>query len=100
MNNIAQDIFYWGDKMEQQLTLLNRKSLTVDRVEEIISYSDELIVLFTKTGDLRIRGKSLNIISAFANDSDTVEIEGTIRSLYFEDNEEIYQDNIINKIFR
>ena len=86
-------------EINQQLTLTDRRILTVSGVIEIIEYDDEKITLFTTMGDIRIRGAGLQINSAFS-DSNSVEIKGNVRALFFGDNKEKYNDNFISRIFR
>jgi sporulation protein YabP len=86
--------------MEQsKLTLVGRRKLVVESVNEIISYDDELIELFTSLGNLRIKGEELLIDEAFSV-SGTVQIRGYIRSVVYSDNKEKLADNIISRLFR
>lgn len=86
--------------MEQnKLTLIGRRKLTIENVNEIISYDDELIELYTPLGNLRIKGDELSIDEAFSANG-TVEIKGYIRSVIYSDNKEKLADNIISRLFR
>ncbi|MBQ8790306.1 MAG: YabP/YqfC family sporulation protein [Ruminiclostridium sp.] len=86
--------------MEQnKLTLIGRRKLTIENVNEIISYNDELIELFTPLGNLRIKGESLLIDEAFSVNG-TVEIKGYVRSVIYSENKEKLADNIISRLFR
>lgn len=86
--------------MEQNtLTLVAREKLTIQSVEEIISYDDELIEMHTILGGIRIRGKGLTINEAFSSD-DTVVINGYIKAIVYSDNREKLADNIITRLFR
>ncbi len=81
------------------LILDNRSELRVSGVIEILSFEDELIVLYTSCGDLRIKGNNLNVINAFEKE-DVVFINGIIDSLSFSNNNEKMIDNIISRLFR
>ena len=86
--------------MEQnKLTLIGRRKLTIENVNEIISYNDELIELFTPLGNLRIKGESLLIDEAFSVNG-TVEIKGYVHSVIYSENKEKLADNIISRLFR
>ena len=85
--------------IKQQLTLIDRRTLTVGGIIEIIGYEDENITLFSVMGDIRIKGEQLEINSAFS-EKDIVVINGFIRSIAFCDNKEKYADNFISRIFR
>ena len=85
--------------IKQQLTLIDRRTLTVGGIIEIIGYDDENITLFSVMGDIRIKGEQLEVNSAFS-EKDIVVINGFIRSISFSDNKEKYADNFISRIFR
>lgn len=85
--------------IKQQLTLIDRRTLTVGGVIEIIGYDEENITLYSVMGDIRIKGEQLEINSAFS-EKDIVVINGFIRSISFSDNKEKYADNFISRIFR
>ncbi len=86
--------------MEQNtLTLVSREKLTLQNVEEIISYDDELIELYTTLGGVRIRGKGLVIDEAFSTGT-TVIINGYIKAIIYSDGKEKLADNIITRLFR
>lgn len=86
--------------MEQNiLTLISRKKLTIQNVEEIISYDDELIELYTPLGGVRIRGKELTIDEAFSIDGKVL-INGYIKAIVYSDSREKLADNIITRLFR
>ena len=73
--------------IKQQLTLIDRRTLTVGGIIEIIEYDEENITLFSVMGDIRIKGEQLEINSAFS-EKDIVMINGLIRSIAFGDNKE------------
>ncbi|MGN0611376.1 MAG: YabP/YqfC family sporulation protein [Ruminiclostridium sp.] len=85
--------------IKQQLTLIDRRTLTVGGIIEIIGYDDENITLYSVMGDIRIKGEQLEVNSAFS-EKDIVVINGFIRSISFSDNKEKYADNFISRIFR
>lgn len=84
---------------QNKLTLIGRRKLTVEDVDEIISYDDELIELYTSLGNLRIKGEKLQVDEAFSVNG-TVEIRGYIRSVIYSDNKEKLIDNIVSRLFR
>ncbi|MBQ8932081.1 MAG: YabP/YqfC family sporulation protein [Ruminiclostridium sp.] len=84
---------------QNKLTLIGRRKLTVEDVDEIISYDDELIELYTPLGNLRIKGEELQVDEAFSVNG-TVEIKGYIRSVIYSDNKEKLIDNIVSRLFR
>lgn len=86
-------------EIKQSVVISDRNKVTVSGVNEIISCTDELIILFTVMGDLRIRGTDLELNKAF-DVRGSVEISGRIKSLYFSENGEKYADNFFSRIFR
>lgn len=86
--------------MEQNtLTLISRKKLIVQNAEQIISYDDELIELYTTLGNVRIKGSGLIIDEAFSTDG-TVVVNGYIKAIVYSDSKEKLADNIITRLFR
>ncbi len=83
----------------QLLTLKDRKTLTVNGVKEILSYTDDRIAMFTVLGDLTVTGRALELKNAF-DGGDTVGITGFIKTLSYADNRERTADNFISRLFR
>ncbi len=81
------------------LRLIDRNSLEISGVKEIIAFDNEIITLFTDVGDLSVRGSDLIIDSAFTQKGNVI-INGRINSLSFSDNNEKITDNIIARLFR
>ena len=101
-NNLDLKPIYYEDlilPMEKNMILMILKELLRKHLLDNIEYDDEKITLFTTMGDIRIRGAGLQINSAFS-DSNSVEIKGNVRALFFGDNKEKYNDNFISRIFR
>ncbi len=66
------------------LTLYARSKLTVTGVDDVESFDENTIVLFTSGGLLVIRGQNLHI-EKLSIDGGDLSVEGTVDSLSYED---------------
>jgi len=64
--------------------LENRKKLTLSGIEDVDSFDEESITLFTDTGTLTVKGTELHI-NKLSVESGEVSIEGHIDSLIYTD---------------
>ncbi len=68
------------------LILENRKKLTLSGIEDVDSFDEESITLFTDTGTLTVKGSELHI-NKLSVESGEVSIEGHVDSLVYSDGE-------------
>lgn len=66
--------------------LENRKKLTLSGIEDVDSFDEETIVLYTDTGSLTVKGEGLHI-NKLSVESGEVSIEGRVDSLVYSDGE-------------
>jgi sporulation protein YabP len=66
----------------QNLSLENREKLNISGVEQVESFNESQIVIYTVRGSLTIKGESLNISKLNLEDGN-VKIEGMIESLAY-----------------
>ena len=82
------------------ITLENRKRLTLTGVEEVISFDDEKILLNTKLGFLTIKGSELKMNKLDVQNGDVI-IIGNISSIVYSSKEvKKEKENIISKLFK
>ena len=82
------------------ITLENRKKLTLTGVEEVISFDDEKILLNTTLGSLTIRGEELKMNKLDVQNGDVI-IIGHISSMIYSGKEDKKEkENIIKRLFR
>ncbi|ATD53878.1 sporulation protein YabP [Clostridium chauvoei] len=82
------------------ITLENRKKLTLTGVEEVISFDDEKILLNTTLGSLTIRGEELKMNKLDVQNGDVI-IIGHISSMIYSGKEvKKEKENIIKRLFR
>ena len=88
------------NKLEEprgNITLENRKRLTLTGVEEVISFDDEKILLNTKLGFLTIKGSELKMNKLDVQNGDVI-IIGNISSIVYSSKEvKKEKENIISK---
>lgn len=91
------------NKLEEprgNITLENRKRLTLTGVEDVISFDDEKILLNTKLGFLTIKGSELKMNKLDVQNGDVI-IIGNISSIVYSSKEvKKEKENIISKLFK
>ena len=91
------------NKLEEprgNITLENRKRLTLTGVEEVISFDDEKTLLNTKLGFLTIKGSELKMNKLDVQNGDVI-IIGNISSIVYSSKEvKKEKENIISKLFK
>jgi len=69
-------------RKQHNLSMENRKQLTLSGVEEVQSFDEKEIILMTSCGMLVIRGEGLTI-SRLSVDSGDVSVQGMVSSLSY-----------------
>lgn len=68
----------------QNVILENRKKLTISGTQDVESFDEEQIVLYTELGVLTVKGEGMHI-NSLSTQSGEVAIEGDINSLAYSD---------------
>lgn len=84
-------------KNPHNLILENRKSISLAGVNEVGSFDEETVVIYTDYGELNIRGKALHI-NKLNLDSGEVSIDGEITSMIYTDNRPA--GGLMSRLFR
>lgn len=71
-----------ANETNQKLIVNDRNQLFLDAVEAVRDFSDTLLVLSTKYGDVFIEGDSMKILNLSEKDG-TVSVVGRIDGFYF-----------------
>lgn len=79
--------------------LENRTRLVLSGVHEVGSFNDNEVHVYTAAGELRVKGKELQIVRVSVESGD-MEITGKITDAGYSDNKERVPNNIITKLFR
>ena len=88
------------DECKGNITLENRKKMTLTGVEEVISFDDEKILLNTKLGALTIKGQNLKMNKLDVQNGD-VTIVGDIWSMVYSGKEmKKEKESIIGRLFK
>ena len=72
------------EKMPHELTLEERKHLTMTGVTEVVSFEDTSVILHTTLGTLVIQGQGLQL-KELSQQGGQVAVEGQISALMYED---------------
>lgn len=72
------------EKLPHQLTLAQRKKLTMTGVTEVVSFDDTAVVLETSLGTLVVHGQALQL-KTLSVDGGQVAVEGTVSALQYEE---------------
>ena len=72
------------ERLPHQLTLTERKKLTMTGVTEVVSFDDTAVVLETSLGNLILQGQGLQLKTLTA-ESGQIVVEGQISALYYEE---------------
>ena len=86
-------------KMPHNLILENRHALTVSGVEDIDSFDEETIVLFTDMGELTVKGSGLHI-NKLSVDTGELSVEGDVHSLVYTNDEPRRNVGLFARLFR
>ncbi|MFW6034697.1 MAG: sporulation protein YabP [Halothermotrichaceae bacterium] len=79
------------------LSLNNRKDMSMDGVKEVVSFDENKIILQTTQGNLYIKGDDLNIQKLNLENSN-IKISGHITLLEYTD--KIDKKGILNRLFK
>ncbi|MDP4144508.1 MAG: sporulation protein YabP [Bacillota bacterium] len=85
---------------KSNLTLENRRKLSLSGVVEVVSFNDEQIILNTNLGTLTVKGDGLKMNKLDVQNGDVV-IVGSINSCVYSGSEKKKEnDSIISRLFR
>lgn len=71
-------------KLSHNIIMEDRKALTISGVNDVDSFDESIIVLFTELGELTIKGESLHIEKLNVETGD-VHLTGTVIALVYND---------------
>lgn len=71
-------------KRKHDIILKSRKNMSIDGVEDVISFDESQVVLVTGCGEMTVEGSGLHI-SVLDLDSGTVELDGNVEGLFYSD---------------
>lgn len=86
-------------KSPHSVILEERRTMTVTGVEDIDSFDEESVVVFTDLGELTIRGLGLHINKIDVDDGE-LSVEGEICSLTYSDQPNQRGGGFFSKLFR
>lgn len=87
-------------KLPHNIILEDRKLLSVSGVNDIDSFDENAVILFTELGELTIKGKNLHI-SKLNVDTGELTMDGEIAALFYsQDTNRKESGSILSKVFR
>ena len=85
-------------KMQHNLIMENRKTLTITGVMDIDSFDEQTVIVFTEHGELTIKGRELHINKIDVDTGDLL-MEGEVDSISYSDNQP-QKGGLFSKLFR
>lgn len=86
-------------KLPHNLILEDRKNLSISGVEDIDSFDENMVVLFTEQGELTIRGKNLHI-NKLNVETGELTMDGTIVALVYTEQQPKKQGGVFAKMLK
>lgn len=86
-------------KAAHNVIMENRKALTISGVNDIDSFDERIIVLFTELGELTVKGHNLHINRMSVETGELV-MEGEIASLQYGEGERRAPSNMLARLFK
>jgi len=77
----------------------NRKKVSISGVDDVDSFDDDAVTLYTQGGMLSVKGENLHI-NKLSLESGEVIVEGEIVSLLYTDDVKEKHGSILSKLFR
>ena len=86
-------------KKTHNVIMENRHMLSISGVQDVDSFDDQEILLFTELGGLEVKGDNLHI-NRLSIESGEISIEGDLYSLTYSDNEVGGKQGFFSKLFK
>ena len=86
-------------ELSHRIMLEEREQLVISGVEEVESFDENTIVMYTSRGTLVVRGEGLHI-EKLSLDGGDLRVEGEIDSLSYEDDHRERGGGLLSRLFR
>ncbi|MEG0693176.1 MAG: sporulation protein YabP [Oscillospiraceae bacterium] len=86
-------------KMPHNIILEDRKVLSISGVNDIDSFDDKLVILFTEQGELTIKGNNLHI-NKLNVDTGELTMDGDIIAIFYNDDKPKKNNKFMSKVFQ
>ena len=87
------------EEQVHQVTMKNRNEMTVTGVEDVDSFDDDKVIVYTTEGVMTVKGAGFRI-NRLNVDIGELEIEGEIDNIGYEEGHKTEKGNFFGKIFR
>ncbi|MFZ2537804.1 MAG: sporulation protein YabP [Oscillospiraceae bacterium] len=86
-------------KLPHNIILEDRKVLSISGVNDIDSFDDKLVVLYTELGELTIKGNNLHI-SKLNVETGELTMDGEIIAIFYNDDKPKKNNKLFSKVFQ
>lgn len=86
-------------KKSHNIIMENRKTLSVSGIDDVDSFDENTVVMFTDMGVLTVKGEDLHI-NKLSVDNGELSVEGDIYSLNYSDEEMKKSGGLLSKLFK
>lgn len=86
-------------KKAHNIIMENRKTLSVSGIDDVDSFDENTVVMFTDMGVLTVKGEDLHI-NKLSVDNGELSVEGDIYSLNYSDEEMKKSGGLLSKLFK
>lgn len=90
---------YRKDEILHKITMIRREKMTVTGVEDVDSFDDDSVVIYTVEGVMTVKGSDFRINRLNVEDGE-LEIEGEINSIEYSDTHRKEKIGLLSRIFR
>ena len=88
-----------NQKVNQNIIIENRKAITISGVTVVESFKETSIVLYTKLGELTVKGRDLRVNKVSIDNGDLL-VEGDIGAVIYGSRDRKSTQTLLNKLFR
>lgn len=88
-----------GLKAAHNIIMENRKALTISGVNDIDSFDEHTIIIFTELGELIIKGRDLHITSMSVETGELI-MDGEVSSLTYGEGDRRTPNNFLARLFK
>lgn len=86
-------------KKSHNIIMENRRTLSVSGIDDVDSFDENTVVMFTDMGVLTVKGEDLHI-NKLSVDNGELSVEGDIYSLNYSDEEMKKSGGLLSKLFK
>lgn len=86
-------------KLPHNIILEDRKNLSISGVNDIDSFDDKLVIVFTELGELTVKGNNLHI-NKLNVDTGELTMDGEIVAIFYNEDKPKKGKSVFSKVFQ